>query len=63
MAEALRRKNADYDASREDLQKLYDAYNRDARAIGMKIARTDLEMKKLATPEDTAIYRFRYPHS
>ena len=53
--EALRKKNADYDASREDLQKLYAAYNRDTRAIGMKIAQTDLEMKKLSTPEEWAV--------
>jgi len=53
--EALRMKNADYDASREDLQSLYDAYNRDTRAIGMKIAQTDLDMKKLATPEEWAM--------
>ncbi len=53
--EALRKKNADYDASREDLQKLYDAYNRDTRAISMKIAQTDLEMKKLSTPEEWAV--------
>ncbi len=53
--EALRKKNADYDASREDLQNLYDAYNRDTRAIGMKIAQTDLNMKKLATPEEWAM--------
>jgi len=53
--EALRMKNADYDASREDLQNLYDAYNRDTRAIGMKIAQTDLDMKKLATPEEWAM--------
>ena len=53
--EALRKKNADYDASREDLQNLYDAYNRDTRAIGMKIAQTDLEMKKLSTPEEWTV--------
>ena len=53
--EALRKKNADYDASREDLKKLYDAYNRDTRAIGMKIAQTDLAMKKLSTPEEWAV--------
>ena len=53
--EALREKNADYDASRDELQDLYDGYNRDTRAIGMKIAQTDLEMKKLATPEEWAV--------
>ncbi len=53
--EALRKKNADYDASREDLQNLYDAYNRDTRAIGMKIAQMDIEMKKLSTPEEWAM--------
>ena len=53
--EALHKKNADYDASREDLQNLYDAYNRDTRAISMKIAQTDLDMKKLATPEEWAV--------
>lgn len=53
--EALRKKNADYDASRGDLQNLYDAYNRDTRDIGMKIAQTDLDMKKLATPEEWAM--------
>jgi len=53
--EALRKKNADYDTSREDLQNLYDAYNSDTRAIGMKIAQTDLDMKKLATPEEWAM--------
>ena len=52
---ALVKKNADYDASREDMQNLYDAYNRDARAIGMKIAQTHLEMTKLATPEEWAV--------
>jgi outer membrane murein-binding lipoprotein Lpp len=53
--EALRKKNADYDASREDMQNLYGAYNRDTRAIGMKIAQTHLDMKKLATPEEWAV--------
>jgi len=53
--EALRMKNADYDASREELLNLYDAYNRDTRAMGMKIAQTDLDMKKLATPEEWAV--------
>ena len=52
--QGLVEKNADYDATREDLQKLYDAYNRDTRAIGMKIAQTDLAMKKLSTPEEWA---------
>lgn len=45
-------KNADYDATREDLQTLYDAYNSDTRSIGMKIVQTDLAMKKLSTPEE-----------
>ena len=53
--EALCAENADYDATREDLQKLYDAYNRDIRAIGMKIVQTDLAMKKLSTPEEWAL--------
>ena len=53
--QALCEKNADYDASREDLQKLYDAYNNDTRAIGMKIVQTDLAMKKLSTPEEWAL--------
>jgi len=53
--EALRNKNADYDASREDLQNLYDAYNRDTRAIGMKIAQADQNLKKLATPEEWTV--------
>lgn len=53
--EALHKKNADYYASREDLQNLYDAYNRDTRAIGIKIAQTDLDMKKLATSEEWAV--------
>jgi hypothetical protein len=53
--EALRKKNADYDATREDLHNLYDAYNRDTRSIGMKITQTHLEMKKLATPEEWAV--------
>ena len=52
--QALVEKNADYDATREDLQSLYDAYNKDTRAIGMKIAQTDLAMKKLSTPEEWA---------
>ena len=52
--EALRKKNADYEATREDLQNLYDAYNRDTRAIGMKITETHLEMTKLSTPEEWA---------
>ncbi len=39
----------------EDLQNLYDAYNRDTRAIGMKIAKTHLEMTKLSTPEEWAV--------
>lgn len=51
----LVKKNADYDASREDMQNLYDAYNRDAGAIGMKMAQTDLDMKMLATPEEWAV--------
>ncbi len=53
--EALRKKNADYDATRQDLHNLYDAYNMDTRAIGMKIAQIHLEMKKLATPEEWAV--------
>ena len=48
-------KNADYDATQEDLQKLYDAYNRDMRSIGMKVVKTDLAMKKLSTPEEWAL--------
>ena len=52
---ALRAKNADYDASREELQGLYDAFNRDTRALGMQIARTDLAMKKLATPQEWVV--------
>ena len=52
---ALRKKNADYDASREDMQKLYDAYDRDLRGIAMKIAQTHLKMTKLATPEEWAV--------
>jgi hypothetical protein len=53
--EALRKKNAHYDASREDMQNLYDAFNRDTRTIGMKIAQTHLEMTKLSTPEEWAV--------
>jgi len=53
--EALRKENADYDASSEDMQKLYDAYNRDARAIAMKMAQTHLKMTKSATPEEWAV--------
>ena len=53
--EALVKKNADYDASREDFQKLYDAYNRDSRAFVMKIAKTHLDMQKLATFEEWAV--------
>ena len=52
---ALCVKNADYNATHEDLQKLYDAYNKDARAIGMKIVTTDLAMKDLSTPEEWAL--------
>ncbi len=53
--EALVKKNADYDVSREDMQNLYDAYNRDTRAILVKIAQTHLDMQKLATPEEWAV--------
>lgn len=53
--EALRKKNADYDASREDMQNLYDAYNRDTRAMGMPIAQMHLAMTKLATPEEWVV--------
>jgi hypothetical protein len=53
--EALIKKSADYDASREDMQNLYDTYNRDTRAIAEKIAHTHLDMKKLATPEEWAV--------
>ena len=53
--EALVKKNADYDSSREDMQNLYDAYNRDTRAILVKITNTHLDMKKLATPEEWAV--------
>jgi hypothetical protein len=53
--EALVKKNADYDSSREDMQNLYDAYNRDTRAILVKITHTHLDMKKLATPEEWAV--------
>lgn len=53
--QALCAKNADYDATREDLEKLYDAYNKDTRAIGMQIALTDSAMKKLSTPEEWAL--------
>jgi len=45
--EALVKKNADYDTSREDMQNLYDAYK--------KIAQTHLDMQKLATPEEWAV--------
>ncbi len=53
--DALRRKNADYNATREDMQNLYDAYNRDTRAISMKMINTHLEMTKLATSEEWAV--------
>ena len=53
--EVLRKKNADFGTTREDLQNLYDAFNRDTRVMGMKIARTHLEMTKLATPEEWAV--------
>jgi hypothetical protein len=53
--EALRKKNADFDASREDMEHMYDIYNTDTRAIGMKIAQTHLAMTKLATPEEWAV--------
>ena len=53
--EELRKKNADYDASREDMQNLYEAYNRDTLAIIMKTAQTHLDMAKLATPEEWAM--------
>ncbi len=53
--EVLRKKNADYDASREDMQNLYDAYNRDTRAMGMRIAQTHLDLTKLATPEEWVV--------
>ena len=53
--EKLRMKNADYDASQEDMQNLYGAYNKDTRAIIMKTAQTHLAMAKLATPEEWAM--------
>ena len=53
--EAIRKKNADFDASREDMQTLYDAYDQDLRAVAMKIAQTHLKMTKLATPEEWAV--------
>ena len=53
--DALRKKNADYNATREDMQNLYDAYNRDTLAIGMKMINTHLEMAKLATLEEWAV--------
>ena len=49
---ALCVKNADYSATHEDLQRLYDAYNKDTRAIGMKLVKADLAMKGLSTPEE-----------
>lgn len=53
--EVLRVKNADYDTSHAEMQRLYDAYNRDTRGLGMKIMQTDLAMKKLATPAEWAV--------
>ena len=53
--DALCKKNADYEGTLKDMQNLYDAYNRDTRAIGMKMAKTHLEMAKLATPEEWAV--------
>jgi len=52
--EALVKSNADYETSREDLQKLYDAYNKDTRALTMKIAQMHVDMQKLATREEWA---------
>lgn len=53
--EKIRMKNADYDALREDMQNLYDAYNSDTLDIIMKTAQTHLDMAKLATPEEWAM--------
>jgi len=53
--EKIRIKNADYDASQEDMQNLYDAYNSDTLAIIMKTVQTHLDMAKLATPEEWAM--------
>lgn len=52
---AIVKKNADYNASRKDLQKLYNALNKDTKAIVMKIMTTHLEMQSLTTPEEWAI--------
>ncbi len=49
---ALAERSVDYDASCQDLELLYDALNRETRSIALKIARTHVEMQKLASAEE-----------
>ena len=49
---ALVAKNADYNASREDMQKLYDDLNKKSEAMARKIAQLNVDMHKLSTPEE-----------
>ena len=45
-------KNADYNANRADMQKLYDDFNDKSKAVALKIARLHVDMQKLSTPEE-----------
>ena len=44
--------NADYNATREDMEHAYDAYEREAEAIGQTIIKAIRDMKALTTPEE-----------
>ena len=44
--------NADYNASREDMQKLYNELNKKTEAMARKIAQLHVDMHKLSTPEE-----------
>ena len=45
-------KNTDYNATREDMQKLYDELNEKSKAMGLKLAQLHIDMQKLSTPEE-----------
>ena len=45
-------KNADYNANRADMQKLYDDLNDKSKVMALKLAQLHIDMQKLSTPEE-----------
>lgn len=49
---AIVEKNADYNATREDMQKLYDDLNDKSKAMALKIIQLHVDIQKLSTPAE-----------